>query len=232
MTEHTNTSPQRSLFARKGEAAPAPAVAYVSLRQMQGESEQREEGPDRREQWGAPQNDGESTDRRAHLGPDHDGRRHFTPRTGLAYGQRYVPWAAPETEADAPQDTARVRKAKTTVGPLSVASLSSLIHRHRDGFAQPEAPPATGPTKLDLTHLLAARPRGRPPASPKLPAEPATPHAAQPSATRKPKMKRKKVTVRLEFEQFSQIKALAERAGKSRQSVLAKAVAAYLNKNF
>ncbi|MEE9250407.1 MAG: hypothetical protein V3U93_04700 [Alphaproteobacteria bacterium] len=45
-------------------------------------------------------------------------------------------------------------------------------------------------------------------------------------------MKRKKVTVRLEFEQFSQIKALAERAGKSRQSVLAKAVAAYLNKNF
>ena len=265
MTNHTRTSPQRSLFARKGEAEPAPAVAFVCLRHMHGEPEQRADSPDRRGQLGAHRHDGESPDSGVRRGPDHDGRCHFTPRSGLAFGQQYVPWGATETEADASEDTAREQKAKTTVGALSVASLSALIHRHREGSAQPasarpepaltpqrvaataspapqppepgpaapqqpEAPVAAGPTKVDMAYLSAAGTPGRRPASPKSPADPATPQAAQLSATRTRKIQRKKVTVRLEPEQFLQIKALADGAGKTHQSVLAKAVAAYLNK--
>lgn len=265
MTDHTRTSPQRSLFARKGEAEPAPAVAFVSLRHMHGEPDQRADRPDRREQLGAHRHDGVSPDSEVRRGPDHDGRRHFTPRSGLAFGQQYVPWGTTETEADASEDTARERKAKRTVGALSVASLSALIHRHRDGSAQPasarpepaltpqrvaataspapqppepgpaapqqpEALAAAGPTKVDMAYLSGAGTPGRRPASPKSPADQATPHASQRSATRTPKIKRKKVTVRLEPEQFLQIKALADDAGKTHQSVLAKAVAAYLNK--
>ena len=258
MTEHADISPRPSLFARKGEAEPAPAVAFVSLRHMYGKPEQRAERPDRREHMEAYQPDGESADKRIRHGPDHDGRRHFTPRSGLAFGQRYVPWAAAETEADASPDTTRVRKAKTTVGSLSVASLSALIHRHRDGPAQPvltpqsaaatgspappspepgpaaprrpEAPAAKGPTKVDMAHLSTSGTRGRRPAVSKSPADPVAPRAAQPSATHKREKKRKKVTVRLELDQFRRIKALADRAGQSRQSIMAQAVADYLNK--
>lgn len=251
MTEHADISPRPSLFARKGEAEPAPAVAFVSLRHMYGKPEQRAERPDRREHMEAYQPDGESADKRIRHGPDHDGRRHFTPRSGLAFGQRYVPWAAPENEADASVDTAKGRKAKKTVGSLSVASLSALIHRHRDGPARPvltpqsaaattspapepgpavprrpEAPAAKGPTKVDMAHLSTSGTRGRRPAVAKSPADP----VAQPPATRKRKMKRKKVTVRLELDQFRRIKALADRAGQSRQSIMAQAVADYLNK--
>lgn len=257
MTEHRKTSQRPSLFARKGEAEPAPAVAYVSLRQMQGNPERRDEGPDRRAQWGERQGDGESPDSRVRRGSDHDGRRHFTPRSGLALGQQYVPWTAPEDKADAPQETARARQAKT-----SVSVLSALIHRHHDGVAkpasrapepapvpqrdaatsmpspeyapatprQPEARPAEGPTKVDMSYLSASGARGRPSASPKSPAEKAAPQAAQPPASYQRKILRRKVTVRLEIEQFLQIKAHAKRTGKSQQNVLATAVAAYLNR--
>ena len=43
------------------------------------------------------------------------------------------------------------------------------------------------------------------------------------------KRKRKKVTVRLEREQYARIKELAKRSGGTQQSVMAAAVAAYLN---
>lgn len=264
MTEHTNTSPRPSLFARKGEAEPAPAVAYVSLRQMQGKPDRREEGPDRRAQWGAGQGDGESPgspapQRRVFTasGSDYDGRRHFTPRSGLALGQRYVPWTAPENKADAPKDTASARKAKS-----SVSTLSALIHRHQDSVARPasrapepapvaqreaatatpspetgpatprrpEARSAAGPTMIDMTFLSASGAPGWRSASPKAPAGMAAPQAAQPPATRKRKIPRRKVTVRLEIDQFLQVKAHAQRTGESHQSVMASAVADYLKK--
>ena len=260
MTDHTDTSPQPSLFARKGEAAPAPAVAYVSLRQMQGEPERREDAPDRRAQWGDRQGDGNSTDDRvlqrrtskAH-GTDYDGRRHYTPRSGLAMDQQYVPWSPTERQAEAPKKTARARK-----GSPSVATLSALIHRHQDGAAKaaarepapqritttglpvtpspednsatPQRPKeriAAGPTKVDMSYLSATGAQGRRTAVAK---SPAAPQAKQPPTARKRKIKRKKITVRLEVELYMQIKSLADREGESQQSVMASAVADYLDK--
>ena len=267
MTNHAKTSPRPSIFARKGEAQPAPAVAFVSLRQMQGKPERREDAPDRRAQWGERQGDGNTGDgqapqRRVYTAgqTDHDGRRHYTPRSGLALGQQYVPWSAPGTEAEAPEKTARARK-----GSPSVATLSALIHRHRDGVAgaaprdpeptpaaqriiptesplapSPEAvyatPPepkeriATEPTKIDMSYLSASGAQGQRAAAPKSPAAPAAPQAKPPPAARKRRLIRKKVTVRLEIEQYMQIKSLAEKNGGSYQSVMAAAVREFLDK--
>lgn len=248
MADHINTGPRPSLFARKGEAEPAPAVAYVSLRQMQGKPERREEGPDRRAQWSAQQRDEGAPDSQAPQrrgfaasGPDHDGRRHFTPRSGLAMDQEYVPWKAPEDKAEAPQKSVAARRASSP----SVSALSALIHRHQDGLAKPasvvpeptplptpaQAQAAAGPTKIDMSYLSAAGAGGgRGAARKPSPAAPEAPQAAKPPTAYKPKKLRKKVTVRLEIDHFKQIKELAERTGKSRQSVMAKAVANYLSK--
>ena len=154
------------------------------------------DAPDRRAQWGDRQDDGNSTDDRALQrraskahGTDYDGRRHYTPRSGLAMGQQYVPWSPAEQEAEAPKKTARARK-----GSPSVASLSALIHRHHDGAAkaaarEPEPTPqritttgspvapspedhsatprkpeeriAAGPTKVDMSYLAAAGAQSR-----------------------------------------------------------------------
>ncbi len=262
MTENTITSPRPSLFARKGEAEPAPAVAYVSLRQMQGESDRRSDEPDRRATWGDGQSSGESPDspvphRRVSTpsASDHDGRRHFTPRSGLALGQRYVPWTAPEDQAEAPKQTAKARKASP-----SVSTLSSLIHRHRDGASQPAsralepasvpplaaataspdlapatprqpaAPTAAGPTKIDMSYLSQSDSSGRRPASPKPQADPIDPQAPPATAPRKRKPIRRKVTIRLEAKQFNKIKSLSDKSGTSQQSVMAAAVADYLSK--
>lgn len=271
MTDHTKISPQPSIFARKGEAEPAPAVAYVSLREMQGKSDRRDNIPDRRAQWGEPQGNGNSTDGEAlqrrvftATGTDHDGRRHYTPRSGLAMGQQYVPWSQPEEEAEAPKKTPRSRR-----GTPSVATLSALIHRHQDGGVKaaarepapatrpiaatesPVAPPpedhsatprtpeeriAAAPTKIDMSYLSAAGAQGqrttvaKSPAEPAASAAPAAPQAKQPPKIRKRKVKRKKVTVRLEVEEYRQIKNLADKAGESYQSVMAAAITEYLNK--
>ncbi len=261
MADRTETSPQPSIFAQKGEAEPASAVAYVSLRQMQGKPERREDAPDRRAQWGERQEEGNSTDgqdlqRRATkaTATDHDGRRHYTPRSGLAIGQQYVPWSPTEKQADAAKNSARARK-----GSPSVASLSALIRRHQDGAAkaaarkpepareaqrisptgspvtpsregisttprEPEERTAAGPTKVDMSYLSAAGAQGQ------RPAVAAAPQAKQPPTARQRKIKRKKITVRLEIEQYMQIKDLAYRNGKSQQSVMASAVADYLDK--
>lgn len=271
MTDHTKISPQPSIFARKGEAEPAPAVAYVSLREMQGKSDRRDDAPDRRAQWGERQGNGNSTDGRSPQrrvftagGTDHDGRRHYTPRSGLAMGQQYVPWAPPEETAEAPKKTARSRR-----GTPSVATLSALIHRHQDGGVKaaarapapaprpiaatespvtptpedhsatprpPEERIAAAPTKIDMSYLSAAGAPGqrttaaKSPAEPAAPAAPAAPQAKQPPEIRKRKVKRKKVTVRLEVEEYRQIKNLANKAGESYQSVMAAAITEYLNK--
>ena len=66
--------------------------------------------------------------------------------------------------------------------------------------------------------------------SPAEPAAPAAPQAKQPPEIRKQKVKRKKVTVRLEVEEYRQIKGLADKAGESYQSVMAAAITEYLNK--
>jgi hypothetical protein len=54
--------------------------------------------------------------------------------------------------------------------------------------------------------------------------------AVRSSSNFKPRKLRKQATVRLEIDQFLKVKALADRGGKSRQSVMAAAIAVYLNK--
>ena len=199
MTDQTKFSPRPSLFARKGEAEPAPSVAYVSLRQMQGKPDRREAEPDRRAQWGDGLDNRKSPDICDRRGSDHGNRRHFTPRSGLAVGQRFVPWTAHENKADAPEGAACKRQTKT-----SLSTLSSLIHRRRDGDVQPASrAPEPAPVPVVAT------------ASP-------TPY--------KRKIIRRQVTVRLEINQFLKIKALAEHGEKFRQTVMAAAIADYLNR--
>lgn len=185
MTYQENISSRLSLFARKGAAEPTAAIAYVSLRQMRGETERREEVS---HSWDRP-------------GSGHHDRRHFTPRSGLAIGQPYVPCAAPEDKADAPQDAAIMRTTKS-----SVSTLSSLIHRRRDGSVkttarEPEPTPVLEPIAVTA-----------------------------PPAPFKAKILRRQVTVRLEISQFLKIKAIADRDGISRQCIMAAAVADYLDK--
>ncbi len=125
--------------------------------------------------------------------------------------------------------------------------MASLIHRHGVGELRPASPwsePALAPERVAATASPATpAPARKPPlidprralstpASPVPPPleSPATPTGLPegeepPSKTRK----RKKVTVRLEREQFSRIKELAKRSGGTQQSVMAAAVAAYLN---
>lgn len=185
MTYQAQISPRLSLFARKGAAEPTPAIAYVSLRRMRGETERREEVS---HSWDRP-------------GSGHHDRRHFTPRSGTALGQPYVPCAAPEDKADAPEEAAKTRTTKT-----SVSILSSLIHRRRDGgvkTTEREPEPA-----LDFEPIA----------------------ATAPPAPFKPRTLRRQVTVRLEINQFLKIKAIADRDGKTRQSIMAAAAADYLDK--
>ncbi len=175
MTEAMPAGPSRSLFAHKGEAVPSPAVAYVSLRQMRGEAEQRAEEPDRRaQQRDACEHEVASDDGRDRRGPDYGGRRHFTPPTGLAFGQQFVPWAATDADSDASQETTAKPRAKQQArSSLSVSSLSSLIQRH--GVAPPsppsamleaQTPPAEAATRVDVEKDLSTpETRGQAPTS-------------------------------------------------------------------
>ncbi len=241
MTERHTTSGESPLFARKGEAVPAPAVAFVSLRQLQGKPEHRGGEPDRR--GDQHEHDEGPVDVPERRGPDHGGRRHFTPSSGLAFDQQFVPWEPSDGESDASEETAMAPKAKKPV-----SSMSSLIHRHGAGELRPASPwsePAFAPERVAATASPA--PARKPPLiDPRLalstPASPVPqpPPLESPSApaglpdgekppSEKRKRKRKKVTVRLEREQFSRIKELAKRSGGTHQSVMAAAVAAYLN---
>ncbi|MCH9019223.1 MAG: hypothetical protein IIA73_02515 [Proteobacteria bacterium] len=244
MTERDSTRGESPLFARKGEAIPAPAVAFVSLRQLQGKPDERGGEPDRR----AQQHDGGPVDGPERHGPDYGGRRHFTPSSGLAFDQQFVPWELPDGESGASEETATAPKAKRPVSSMS--SMSSLIHRHGVGELRPASPtsePALAPERVAATASPATpAPARKPPlidprralstpASPVPPPpleSPATPtrlpeSEEPPRETRK--RKRKKVTVRLEREQYARIKELAKRSGGTQQSVMAAAVAAYLN---
>ncbi len=249
MTERDTTRGESPLFARKGEAVPAPAVAFVSLRQLQGKPEHRGGEPDRRGEQHAHRHDEGPVDLPERRGPDYGGRRHFTPSSGLAFDQQFVPWEPSDGESDASEETAMAPKAKKPVSSMS--SMSSLIHRHGAGELRPASPwsePALAPEPVAATAspatpapvrkppLIDPRRALSTPASPVPPQpqeSPATPtrlpeSAEPPSKKRKPK--RKKVTVRLEREQYARIKELAKRSGGTQQSVMAAAVAAYLNK--
>ena len=250
MTEPKTASSQSSLFARKGEAAPSPAVAYVSLRQLQGKPDRRKERPDGRrdqrhlaEQGSAP----EAPEQRS------ADRRHYTPASGLALGQRPVPWRSAEARSDDSQATTPERAVTRDPPPLS-----SLIVRHGVASAppapwepeptiaarrvgaiappatprpepaapqQPQAPPAASPTKIDpLKYLSAAGARGRRTAAAPSPAKPCEPLAAK----RSPYGKRKKLTLRLGQRRFKKFKEIADKTDRTYQSILLAALKVYL----
>ena len=244
MTERDSTRGESPLFARKGEAIPAPAVAFVSLRQLQGKPEHRGGELDRREQEHAHRHDEGPVDGPERHGPDYGGRRHFTPSSGLAFDQQFVPWEPSDGESDASEETAVAPKAKKPV-----SSMASLIHRHGVGELRPASPrfePALAPERVAATASPATpAPARKPPlidprralSTPASPVPPPLESPATPTGrpegeeppSEKRKRKRKKITVRLEREQFSRIKELAKRSGGTQQSVMAAAVTAYLN---
>ena len=203
----------RPLVAQKGAAVPSPAVAYVSLRQMRGQTERRAEDPDRRaQQQDAGEHEGAPDDARDRRGPDHGGRRHYTPHEGLALGQQPIYWTPP---ASPPAGDA-VKPAPT---------LSSLIARRGVAGApsprpDPAAPqhyarPAEARHRIDVTkHLSTAGSDD----------EPAAVEAPPPPKRRK----RKKLTVRLGRTKFQKIYDLAESADRTYQSILEAAITDFL----
>ncbi len=205
----------RLLFAQKGAAVPSPAVAYVSLHEMRGQTERRGEEPDRRAlQQDAREHEGAPDDGRDRRGPDHGGRRHYTPREGLAHGQKPVDWARP-----APPPAGDAAK------PAS--PLSSLISRHGVAGAPPPRPvpavplhyaqPSEARHRIDVTkHLSTAGSDD----------EPAAVVAPPPPKRRK----RKKLTVRLGRTKYERIRDLADNADRTYQSILEAAITDFLEK--
>ncbi len=208
----------RLLFAQKGAAVPSPAVAYVSLHEMRGEPERRAEEPDRRAlQQDAREHEGAPDDGRDRRGPDHGGRRHYTPREGLAHGQEPVDWAPTVPPAPPPAGDAAV----------SASPLSSLISRHGVAGAPsprpvPAAPqqitrPSEARTQVDVMKHLS-------------PAESGGERAAVVAPPPPKRRKRKKLTVRLGPAKYQQIRDLADSADRTYQSVLEAAITDFLEK--
>ncbi len=210
MTEPKTASSQSSLFARKGEAEPSPAVAYVSLRQLQGKPDRRDERPEHRRDQRHPAKQGSSPEVPGQRSGE---RRHYTPASGLAFGQPPEPW-----RPDASQAATAERGAAPGWSPLS-----SLIVRHGVAAPPPEPPPAR--TKIDpLKYLSTAGTGGRRTAAAPSPAEPCKPLAAKRSTYRK----RKKLTLRLGPKRFEQFEKISKSSGRTYQSILSAAITAYL----
>ena len=205
----------RPLFAQKGAAVPSPAVAYVSLHQMRGQTERRAEEPDRRaQQQDAREHEGAPDDGRDRRGPDHGGRRHYTPHEGLAHGQESVDWTLP-----APPPAGGMA---TPASPLS-----ALISRHGVAGAPSPRPvpavpqhiarPSEARTQVDVMKHLSTAGAGDEAAA----AEPPPPPRRR---------KRKKLTVRLGRTKFEQIKDMADSADRTYQSILEAAITDFLEK--
>ena len=196
-----------SLFASKGNATPSPAVAYVSLRQLQGKPERRtsrsdDHGP--AEELTSSGASEPSTDETTNwCGPD---RRHHTPKEGLAYGQR-------------PDEMPSV-----TNPSQGGSRLSALIVRHKAippsppaSSLQAQTPPSEATVRIDVgKHLVASRAREQS----KTPSQPARP---QPK-----RIKRKKLTVRLNRKHFEHVKEIANRGDLTYQCIVEASVIAYL----
>ncbi len=200
------------LFAQKGAAVPSPAVAYVSLQQMRGQTERREPAPDRRHAPDAADAGTtaafDGTNRR--LGD----RRHYTPHEGLAHGQVPVDWTPPAPPPGG--------GAATPASPLS-----ALISRHgvagalspRPVPAVPQhyARPAEARHRIDVTKHLSPAGSGDEPEVAETPPPPK-------------RRKRKKLTVRLGRAKFDQFRDIADSADRTYQSILEAAITDFLEK--
>ena len=203
------------LFAQKGAAVPSPAVAYVSLHQMRGQTERRGGEPDRRaQQRDAREHEGSPDDGRDRRGPDYGGRRHYTPHEGLAHGQKPVDWTPPAPPL--------AGGAATPASPLS-----ALISRHgvagalspRPVPAVPQhyARPAEARHRIDVTKHLSPAGSGDESEVAETPPPPQ-------------RRKRKKLTVRLGPTKYDRIRDIADRADRTYQSVLEAAITDFLEK--
>jgi len=215
MTDQTKSSPRPSLFARKGEAEPTAAVAHMSLEQLQDQ-------PPCRSQWDECQGDGGFTDRRVRRVPDRNDQQISPPRSGLAVGRRHTPCAVAKEKPAVREETVKIWQPKTMISPLS-----SLIVRQRDIVTRPVS---WGSEQAPLSRRRAGADSVAKPSRKFISADAPAERAVRSSSNFKPRKLRKQATVRLEIDQFLKVKALADRGGKSRQSVMAAAIAVYLNK--
>ncbi len=125
MTER-KPAPEGPLFARKGEATPAPAVGYVSVRILQGKPERRRgegerEGPERRLS---------AFERLFGVAAS----------AALAPAAEVAPQAPPAAAPEAPPPALRQAPGGTEASGAG-PSLSLLIHRHLQPKAPSPAPP-------------------------------------------------------------------------------------------
>ena len=194
-----------SLFARKGDAVPSPSVAYVSLRQLQGKPERRsrdDRGP-AEEQTSSGASELNTNETSNWSGPD---RRHYTPKEGLAYGQ-----SSAETPA-------------ATCPSQGGSRLSALIVRHKVAPPSPPAsalqeqtPPSEASVRIDVgKYLVSSRARE----TSKTPSQPVQPQSKR--------IRRKKLTVRLDRKHFERVKKIANRGDLTYQCIVEAAIIDYL----
>ncbi len=216
MSEDTTSLTRTPLFARKGEAAPAPAVGYVGIDDLVGKLNRR------RAQ--RPYDGGE----RRHsvnddiVGDDAPGTDEDAP----------APQPTPGAAEDAPAPQPRPPAAPATGGAGGM--LASLIHRRGDPWSPasesltsaPEAapPPQAMAPQRPVSKPPAARQASEPPAA----ASPAPAQAKAAKPGRKRKRSRRQLTVRLPVEQFARFNALAKQSGYTYQDILATATSLYL----
>ena len=208
MSEDTTSLTPNPLFARKGEAAPAPAVGYVGINDLRGKLDRRQ----------------------AQRSYDGGEQRHSV--LDEIVGEAAPGTAEPEP-VPAPQPAPRAAPAPVGAG----GSLATLIHRRGGPRPQapgsrtsaPEAapPPQAKAPQRPMSKAPAAR-QASEPAAAAAPA-PAQAKAAKPGRTRK--RPRRQLTVRLPVEQFARFSALAKQGGHTYQDILATATDVYLEQS-
>ncbi len=203
MSEDTTSLTPNPLFARKGEAAPAPAVGYVGINDLRGKLDRRQ----------------------AQRSYDGGEQRHSV--LDKKAGEVAPGTAQP---VPVPQPRARAEPAATGAGG-SLATLIHRRGGPRpqapgSRTSAPEAapPPQAKAPQRPVSKAPAAR-QASEPAAAAAPA-PAQAKAAKPGRTRN--RPRRQLTVRLPVEQFARFNALAKQSGYTYQEILATATSVYL----
>lgn len=200
MSEDTTSLTRNPLFARKGEAAPAPAVGYVGISDLRGKLDRRQ------------------------AQRSYDGGERRYPVLDEIVGE-----AAPGTAEPEPVPAPRTAPAPVGAGG-SLATLIHRRGGPRPPAPEsltsaPEAaalPQAEAP-RGRVSEAPAARQASVPAA-----ASPAPGQAKAAKPERKRKRPRRQLTVRLPVEQFGRFNALAKQSGHTYQDILATATEVYL----
>lgn len=233
MSNDSSRLTQNPLFARKGDATPAPAVSYVGVTDLRGKLNRRKErsgyeGADRRQ-----------TVLDGIVGGSAPGTVEAVPEV--------APPPAPAAEPAPPPPRA---PAPSAVGGM----MAGLIHRRGTPKAPPPAvaatperrapegaperrapePPASAPVPPASAPEPPASAQVEPPLAPPPPVPAAKAEVPKPAPALKPKPKRRRrrqLTVRLPVKDFDRLKALAKKTGHTYQDLLATAASDYLEES-